>query len=296
MKKIKYIVLIASFLTVSLWNCTERIDVKVDSSFTRLVVEGYVTTEKASHWVRLSTTSDYFYNQKAPAVRDANVSIVDGARFYALTESDSEPGTYYTSANFQGIPGKTYTLIIGGVDIDGDGTTEEYSASSMLNPVNPIDSIKLRQFNAFGQKGYEVQVYAWDSPQRDWYAFKVLRNRKLLTDTLYEMIVQNDEFFNGKYTNGITSQFLSLDKPDETLEVGDTVTFEINGITEDYYNYIVEAQSQIFSQTPLFSGPPANISTNLDNGAIGFFTAYAVHRSSVIATSEIVFPVENPTE
>jgi len=296
MKKIKSIVLITSFLTVFSWNCTERINVEVDSGFARLVVEGYVTTDTVPHWVRLSTTSDYFYNQKAPAVRAANVSIVDGERLYTLTESDTEPGTYYTSANFHGIPGRTYTLNIDGVDIDGDGTTEEYSASSMLNPVNPIDSIKLRQFNAFGQKGYEVQVYAWDSPQTDWYAFKVIRNRKLLTDTLYEMIVQNDEFFNGNYTNGITSQFLSLDKPDEILEVGDTVTFEINGITEDYYNYVIEAQSQIFSQTPLFSGPPANIRTNMDNGAIGFFTAYALHRSSVLATSEIVFPVENQEE
>jgi hypothetical protein len=144
--------------------------------------------------------------------------------------------------------------------------------------------------------GYEVQVYAWDPPRRDWYAFKVLRNGKMITDTLNELIVQNDEFFNGNYTYGITSQFLSLEKPDEILKVGDIVTFEINGITQDYYNYVVEAQSQIYPQTPLFSGPPSNIRTNLNNGAIGFFTAYALHRSSVIATSDVVFPAENQTE
>jgi len=69
---------------------------------------------------------------------------------------------------------------------------------------------------------------------------------------------------------------------------GDTITFEINGITEDYYNYIVEAQSQVFPQTPLFSGPPANIRTNIDNGAIGFFAVYSVKFSSTIATADVV--------
>ncbi|MFC2116646.1 DUF4249 domain-containing protein [Bacteroidota bacterium] len=288
MRNSKTIAIIFS-LMILLWNCTERIDIEVDSSFTRLVVEGYVTTDTAAHWVRLSTSSDYFYNQTSPLVGGASLSIYDGEQIHLLTESASEPGMYFTEADFHGIPGKTYTLRIRDVDIDGNSEMEEYSGSSILNPVNPVDSIKLRQFSAFDNKGYEVQIYAWDSPRRDWYAFKVHRNDKLITDTLSELWVQNDEFFNGNYTYGITSQFLSMDKPDEILEIGDTVTFEINGITEEYYNYIIEAQSQIYSQIPLFSGPPANIRTNMDNGAIGFFVAYAIHRSFTIATEDIVF-------
>lgn len=288
MKRIKTIIAVSSLLVLTLWNCTERIEVEVDSSFTRLVVEGYINTDTTAHWVRLSTSSDYFHNQAAPAVRGAAVSIGDGQNLHVLTESDTCPGTYYTAPGYYGVPGRTYTLHIRDVDIDGDGHGEEYSASSRLNPVNPIDSISLRYFDAFGTTGYEVQVYAWDSPKRDWYAFKVRKNGVLLTDTLNEMIVQNDDFFNGNYTYGITSQFLSNEKSGEVVEIGDTITFEINGITEDYYNYILEAQSQIFHQTPLFSGPPANIRTNLDNDAIGYFTAYSVRYCSTIATAAVV--------
>ncbi len=287
MKNSKTIAIIFT-LMIFLWNCTERIEVEVDSSFTRLVVEGYVTTDTAAHWVRLSTTSDYFYNQPAPAVRGATLSIDDGDEIHMLTESDTLPGVYFTSPGYYGIPGKTYTLNIRNIDIDGDGEIEEYSASSVLNPVNPIDSITLRYFNAFHYTGYEIQVYAWDSPRKDWYAFKVHKNGKLITDTLYELIVQNDDFFNGNYTYGIASQFLSNDKPDEVVKIGDTITFEINGIPEEYYYYIIEAQSQIFPQTPLFSGPPANIRTNMNNDAIGFFVAYALNRSSTIATADVV--------
>jgi hypothetical protein len=271
-----------------LWNCTERIDIKVDSSHTRLVVEGYVTTDTAVHWVRLSTTSDYFYNQPAPSVSGAIVRIDDGEQVHILTESDIIPGMYYTSSNYYGIPGKTYTLNIRNVDVNGDGVSEEYTASSALNPVNHLDSIALKYFSAFGYTGYEVQLYAWDPPSRDWYSFKLRKNGVLMTDTLYELVVQSDELFNGNYTHGITAQFLSNDKPEEVLEVGDTVTFEINGITEEYYNFVIEAQSQIYPQTPLFSGPPANIRTNLNNGAIGFFTAYSVNYASTIATAAVV--------
>lgn len=274
-------------LSTSLWQCTERIEIELDSTFTRLVVEGNVTSDTMQHWVRLSETSDYFYNQVAPAVTGARVTIDDGFTVQQLEESSTKPGWYHTRPDYFGIPGRTYTLSIENVDIDKDGKNEDYSATSKMNPVNPIDSIRIEWFDTFFE-GYQVRVWAWDSPEPDWYAFKVRKNGVLLTDTLYEMIVQSDEFFNGNYTYGIPSQFLSADKPDEVVEVGDTITFEINGITEEYYNYVIEAQSQVFPQTPLFSGPPANIRTNLDHGAIGFFAAYSVRYSSTIATKDVV--------
>jgi hypothetical protein len=280
-------IIIILAISILLWNCTERIEIDLDSTYSRLVIEGQVTSDTSAHWVRLSETSDYFYNQVAPAVTGAQVSLDDGMSVHMLTESPTLPGRYHTSSDYHGIPGRTYTLRIGNVDIDKDGEPEDYSAASMMNPVNPIDSIKIEWFDTFFS-GYQVRIWAWDSPQPDWYAFKVRKNGILLTDTLYEMIVQSDEFFNGNYTYGIPSQFLSTDKPDEVVEVGDTITFEINGITEEYYKYVIEAQSQVFTQTPLFSGPPANIRTNFNNGAIGFFEAYSVNYSSTIATADIV--------
>jgi len=274
-------------LSIFLWNCTERIDLELDSTYTRLVVEGFVTNDTTAHWVRLSETSDYFYNETAPAVTGAEVSIDDGEQVHLLMESDTAKGWYFTSPDYYGVSGRTYTLVIQHVDIDKNGEWEEYTAASTMNPVNSIDSIKIEWFDTFFS-GYQVRLWAWDSPEPDWYSFKVRKNGVLLTDTLYELIVQNDDFFNGSYTYGIPSQFLSIDKPDEIVIVGDTITFEINGITEEYYNYVIEAQSQIYEQTPLFSGPPANIRTNIDNGAIGFFEAYSVNYSSTIATADVV--------
>ena len=278
---------VITLLVISVSTCTERIEVEVGSTFTRLVVEASVSTDTLAHMVRLSTTSDYFHNKQAPAVTGAIVVISDGLNMYVFNESQSQPGYYYSDPDFHGIPDNTYTLEIRNVDIDRDGNPEQYKASSRMNPVNPLDSIQIEYLSSFFS-GYQVRVYAWDSPRKDFYAFKVHKNGILLTDTLSELIVQDDEFFNGNYTYGIPSQFLSDEKPDEHVRLGDTITFELNGITEEYYHYIIEAQSQIFPQIPLFSGPPANIRSNISNNAIGFFVAYSISRSSTVATEDVI--------
>jgi hypothetical protein len=38
----------------------------------------------------------------------------------------------------------------------------------------------------------------------------------------------------------------------------------------------------LFGSNPLFSGPPANIKGNINNGGVGFFTAHSVTRSYAI--------------
>lgn len=265
-----------------LCQCTERIEIEVDSSYTRLVVEGYISTDTVQHSVRLTASSDYFFNQQAPHVSDAMVTISDGDSIIYLTESQDHPGTYLTHPGYYGIPGKTYTLAISHVDINMDGVLEEYTANSELRPVNKVDSIQLEPLTGEYFNIFQILVYALDPPDKNYYAFRVLKNGILVKDTLYELVVQDDIFFNGNYIYGAPSQFLDQDEEDEVIQTGDTITFEINGITKEYYNFILEAQSEISFQTPMFSGPPANISTNISNGAIGFFAAYSIDRCSVI--------------
>ena len=88
---------ILSLLIVALYliasnSCTERIDIELESTFTRLVVYGEITTDTAIHAVRLTKTTDYYYNQPAPEVSDALVSISDGSSIYLLKENPDQPG------------------------------------------------------------------------------------------------------------------------------------------------------------------------------------------------------------
>ncbi len=272
------------FWPFSVSSCTERINnIQLDNTFKHLVVYGEITSETGIHWVRLSSTENYFYNKPSPPVTGAAVFISDGTDTTMLSENQEDKGLYQTYDGYRGIAGKTYTLYIDKVDINGDGKTEGYQASSFLPPVNPVDSITLTYTKNTFSSGWEIHVWAQDpGDQKNFYAFKAWKNGVLLTDTLTEYFVQNDELFNGNYTYGIEAQYLSDRNGTEKAVPGDTVTFELDGITEDYYNFIQDAKAESFGSNPLFSGPPANITGNISNNALGFFTAYSVAKASRI--------------
>jgi hypothetical protein len=274
MKGIKPYIFTVLFLVAL--SCTERIEIPLDEGFIRLVVEGNITTDTTAHLVKLSKTSDYFYNLPPEYVTGASVTISDNGVPHTLAEL--EPGHYYTGIDFHGLPGHTYVLNIRLVEAVGGYT--EYTAESFMNPVSPVDSIGLLFHPDWGDEGiWEVQCYIQDPPSADYYRFLISRNKELITDTLREWFVTDDKFFNGSYIRGASIGFLDQASPLEELQPGDTVTAEINSIGMGYATFIQEAQSELFGSNPLFSGPPANVKGNLINGAFGFFAAYSLTRA-----------------
>ena len=176
------------------------------------------------------------------------------------------------------MPGTEYALqikleeAIGGFD--------SYAARCALKPVGEIDSIQV-VYNEDWEI-FEVRIFAWEPPTKDWYIFQVLRNGVLINDTIDEFWTTDDRFYNGNYTNGIMVAILDPEDPTQKPEPGDTITLQMSGITEEYYNFIVQLQDQTFQyRNPLFSGPPANVTTNIPE-ATGFFAAYSKTYSSTI--------------
>ena len=105
----------------------------------------------------------------------------------------------------------------------------------------------------------------------------------MITPLLIDYGIQPDDFYNGKYLfYGIPIGYYSDDETEEQLFPGDTVTLELHSIDRAYYDFVGDAQLEIFGNNPLFSGPPANIRSNIDNGAMGAFTAYSITRASAI--------------
>ena len=276
----KKILFFTAAIFLFLTSCTERIEVDLDDSFTRLVVYGTITTDTTHHYVQLSTTSSYYYNEAPPPVSGASVEIADDlGNVVQLTEM--APGKYSTSPLFAAIPGRTYTLRIElAEEINGNKT---YMASSAVNQIYPIDSIGLVSQPDWGEKGfYEVTCYYQDPPTKDFYMFNIYKNGEMLTDTITDRFVTDDSFYNGNYTNGIGIGYLDQSNEREVLHAGDTITFQGCNITEEYFNFVQTLQTETGFQTPLFSGPPANVKGNINNGAVGFFAAYGVAYSSKV--------------
>lgn len=261
-------------------SCTERIDIQLDDTFNRLVVDGAITTDTTRHYVALSTTSSYYYNEAPPPVTGASLEISDDLG-NAVNLTEVEPGKYATSPLFAAVSGRTYTLRIELAEqINGYKT---YMATSTVNPIYPIDSIGLVPQPDWGEMGfYEVTCYYLDRPSKDFYMFNIFKNGEMLTDTIKYRIITSDDFYNGNYTNGIGVGYLDQSKEREVLRPGDTITFQGCNITEEYYNFIMTLQAETNFQAPLFSGPPANVKGNISNGAVGFFAAYGVAYSSKV--------------
>ena len=278
MKYIKsiYLIFLLSILVVS---CTEPIDIELDSSYIRLVVDGAITTDTMAHTIKLKTTSSYYYDQPAPVVTGAQVSISDGTLTFNLKEDSA--GVYRTDPTVFGVGGQTYTMNIRLANPIGGYT--DYSAVSTLYPINPLDSVNLLFHPDWADFGiWEVKCYVQEPPTIDFYRFLIIRNHVLLTDTLNEWFITDDKFFNGSYTNGATVAYLQQGSANEGLTPGDTVTVEVNSIGKEYFNFLFEAQAELRGSNPLFSGPPANVKGNISNGAVGFFTAYSATRSFTI--------------
>lgn len=261
-------------LSLPLWfSCTEEIDIELDDSYTRLVVEGGLTNEAGPHSISLSYTGSYYQNKTAEKVEGARVQITDGNNVYVLTENS--PGLYQSGPELIGIPGNTYQLLIDSVWLDE--RYQSFTATSFMPVAPPVDSINIAYNPSWDIWG--VHLFAWDPPSKENYLFRVYKNGLLMSDTIDEIIVINDDFFNGNYTFGVMVHWLEASEASQ----GDTITLEMGSITEEYAHFIEDVQAQSGFNTPLFSGPPANIRGNIDNGAIGFFWAY----SRVMTTATI---------
>ncbi len=276
MKKITFLLII--LISVITFSCTESIDVKLDDTYTRLIVDASISTDTTIHKVILTKTASYFDSSNPLPVTGAIVTIEDGINTFLLTENILKPGVYETLPTVYGEVGKIYKLTIKNVDIDNNGTKEEYTSSTTINHFVKIDSIQTTRSTK--RKAYDVNLYALDPPTNDYYMFEVYKNGILQTDTLREVFFTDDKLFNGNYTNGIAVGYLRDGKGSEKAYPGDTIAIELRSITKEFNQILWETLDATRPSIPLISGPPANVKGNISNGAIGFFYGYSVTRAS----------------
>lgn len=256
-------------------SCTEKIELELDDTYTRIVVEGAITDVAKAHTIKLTYSTSYFYGEVPPAVEGADVRISDGDNEFILTET--APGIYQTDPTVKGVVGKTYTLIITDVDVDGDGTTEVFEASETMNPVLTLDSITMMTVPNSNPVQYRIDGWGQEpATEGDAYQWAYFRNSVLESDTLYETVFTNDELVNGSYIPGLTIFWGVNGNP------GDTFTVETRSISQDYLNYINNLMAETVWSQGSFGGPPSNVVGNISNGGLGYFNAHSVSYTSTI--------------
>ncbi len=256
-------------------SCTEKMDINLGSTYTRLSVDGNITLTPGNQYVRLTKTTDYFANEQAPQVSGATVIVDDGILPVTFTEDTINLGYYNAPHDYVGVVGNTYKLSIKLNEPINESTT--YEAIEKMPPmVDNIDSIVVEYNDRF--KGWMVRLYAWDPPETNFYMFNGLRNGIGITDSVELVDIRDDRLFNGEYIEG--AMVLTI-KEDE-LQPGDVFTLVLSNITEEYANFYQELQAELRPKDPMFSGPPANVSSNINNDAVGYFSVFPSAYSSTI--------------
>lgn len=273
--------------------CTEYIDLELETSSRRLVVDGMITDERQMQYLRLTQSVPFLSDTVSPPVSGANVYITNGYGVEILRESKEMPGFYLTENDFTAPPENYYELTISGVDIDEDGETETYRAVSYMPEVEKPDSINLVYDETW--EIWKVLLYGSDNLEtEDYYLFRLMINGTLISDNISEYNVASDRFFEDGRADGVWVQSINANRDAEPLQEGDVVSLQMCGITEAYFDFLEGVQREGRGQYPLFSGPPANAPGNISNDALGFFAAFSVSSVNFVVTADLLAEKNSP--
>ncbi|MDR1403700.1 MAG: DUF4249 domain-containing protein [Tannerellaceae bacterium] len=286
-RKIPALVLLFTGLA-GLLSCTARIDVNTEASPSRLIINGHISADTLRHSIKITRSSGYFSTSKPEGVSHAAVSIHTDRETFLLKESAAEAGLYQTEKSVCGTEGETYRLSVI-LDFDEDGLPEEYQAVSYMPGAPRIDSIGIRP-SVILDDFLEVLVWGYMPEEKENYlSFHLYRNYELVNDSLQGFFIIDDLYMNKKEITGVSCFYLDQTEDKNLLRQGDLITMRIDGITKEYATFINDAQAELRGSDPIFSGPPANVGTNIVSKnpsahiqVSGFFTAFSGNKKTTV--------------
>jgi len=291
--------------------CIDPYEVEVPEGPQYLTIEGYITTLRRAHKIRITRGDTYgsVFEGLVRPVREATVVIRDDLGNVTFLQEDfNNRGSYFTPINFQAEVGRSYTLQIQLIDgrvytslpekVSGPREMENISYQSVEIPVegeiNPESGIQLMV--DIQDPMEENNFYFW----RNSGATYVLLTRPDLYHTPppgrapapkdccfvcwrneaspgnQSIFIANDDDFNGLRTT-LTAGFI----PDNGLRFADTYRVNLSqiSISQEAYRFLrlVKQQSEISGS--VFDPPPARITGNMislddpDEIVLGYFMA-----------------------
>lgn len=251
--------------------CTESLDIDLnEGENNRLVVAGEITNEPGPYSVRLTRSTSYFYNQPAPAELGATVTISDGEQTFVLLDEDND-GTYWTDSAARGIPGRTYTLNIKLTN------GEEYEAVDHMPIPNRFDTIYYE---------YTNEEYGLTLPEYHYFFYATFTEQEGVDDCYMFYVYFNDSCYNSKFEDvkwafagsrydgcGLFENVQICDANEDSIPKKPEARFDLFSVSTEYHQFIKDMSDETFGNATILQGPPANIYTNVSNGALGFFCA-----------------------
>ena len=244
MRLLKLIILIIIF-----HSCEKVIDIETEFDDKRLVIDANISKHRDSidgiASVKLSETIPYFSDQES-IVKNASVKIETNQIVYNLIYNNDKKE--YSSI-IENINKEEFILSI----IRNENT---YTSSEKLITTPKIKSVIFGDRKSLNKDEVELRVTFIDPPEKGNYYLWKFGPKK---SGKYDYLPALDKYING---NEFTFSFF-IDKT-EYLQNSDFINIEINGISENYYNYLNILTSQAGAQ----NGRPFSTSSSIIRGNI----------------------------
>jgi hypothetical protein len=248
------------FLVLLIVGCEVEYPWKLQSDNTQtLVVDGILTNELKAQIIKLSLVNPGI-NMPYQPVSGAAISVSDNTHLYIFSESSQEPGSYY-STPFQAVVDKNYVLKIG-------VQSSIYTASAYMVAITALGQIKiirdknLYRYNdvKYGNPAMIEVFYDWSSDTaycssygscQAQETFYVLNN----VDVNKEFGPSKDTIFFPKGTKIIRKKY---------------------SLSEEHQDFLRSLLMETEWRGGIVDVQQGNVSTNISNGARGFFGACMV--------------------
>lgn len=253
-------------LALTLSACTDVIEIDLNSSNPKFVIEGKITNRVGDCEVKITKTTDFFNPDFPPPVHDAEVFIYDNLGD-TLALLETFPGVY-THATGTAVTGRTYIL-----SIKAEG--ESFSAQSVMPALVPLDSISqqlaIRQTPG-KDPNYNLMAHFKDPEGTgNRYRMRVFKG-PLLEDN---NPVQSDENLI-KDGSAVTLPMRGVN-----YKTGELARLELWCVDPVLYQYFSTLGNSSQAPGQGISAAPGNPISNLSDGALGYFGAVQITAKSL---------------
>jgi hypothetical protein len=146
-----------------------------------------------------------------------------------------------------------------------------------MNDALTLDSIRYEYAYEFDYEQkkfdyvYKLFLFAQEpATTGDFYLWDLYIDNQIQTDTLYKKLLTDDKNVNGNYI--FNFEIFRL-KKEQVIESQVNAKVSMQAISKAQYDFMLSVLFETVMKGSPFDGPPANIPTNLSNGALGFFYA-----------------------
>ena len=265
-------ILIFAVILAYLWSCEEVVQIDLNDADPAFVVEGIICKDSVCT-VRLTKTANYFSQEEPEVIDDASIVLKDGA----VTETLTYIGNgYYSGNTIIGTEEQKYDI-----EINQNGNIYKgeslMPSGSLLNSVTFSKSNEVSILNPYGDLVFTISCQFNDNPAKDnYYMICFISEGDLIEKRFFLMTETTANGGSFENTDNIIGFSESI------FYDGGEVEVQLYTIDKNIYNYFLQLDDILFWKRRYIPPVPYNPKSNISNGALGYFAAWAYDSKRII--------------